>query len=412
MKIPIILKRPHPEQRRFIRSIAKRKVIKAGRRSGKTVGVSIYAVKRFLRGRRVLYATPTAEQIDTFWFEVTTALADAIASGKVKKNETRHLLWIPGTKIRIRAKTAWNANTLRGDYADDLILDEFQLMDENTWELVGAPMLADNNGDAILIYTPPDLTHRKQSKAKDPQYAAKLFKKAAADKTGRWEAFHFTSFDNPHVSHQAITDLAEDMTAVGYRMEILAEDVDEAPGALWTRKMIEDYRVKAIPETGLARIVVGVDPSETSTGNEAGIVACGIDGKGEYYLLADESLQGSPLAWAKQAVKTCLANDADRMVAEGNAGGEMVTAVIHGINQTIPISLVWATRGKHTRAAPIALLAEKGKIHHVGTFSKLEDELCLWVPGDDSPNRLDAFVWAMTFLVQHGIVKKAKQSKY
>lgn len=376
------------------------------------MGMGIHAVKRFLAGKRVLYATPTAEQIDTFWFEVTTALADAINDGTVRKNETRHILWIPGTKIRIRAKTAWNANTLRGDYADVLILDEFQLMNESTWERVGAPMLADNDGEAILIYTPPDLDGRKQSKAKDPQYAAKLFQKAKKDKSGRWEAFHFTSYDNPHVSKATLDDLIEDMTDVGYRMEILAEDVNEAPGALWKRETIQRNRIKVLPKDGLARIVVGIDPSETTAGAEAGVVTAGVDADGIIYLVADNSLQGSPLTWAKEAIKARVSNDADKLVAEANAGGEMVQVVIHSVDPDVPVVLVWATRGKHTRATPVAAIAEKDKIKYVGHFSKLEDELCLWVPGDPSPNRLDAFVWAVTYLMQNGTIKQVTMSNY
>ena len=99
----------------------------------------------------------------------------------------------PGSDQRIRAKTAWNADTLRGDYADLLILDEWQLMNEEAWEVVGAPMLLDNNGDAVFIYTPPSLHSRSTSKARDPRHAAKLFQRAQADTTGRWEVFHFTS---------------------------------------------------------------------------------------------------------------------------------------------------------------------------------------------------------------------------
>jgi hypothetical protein len=113
------LPRPHDKQRLFIDSPAKRKVIRAGRRGGKTVGNSIYAVEKFLAGRRVLYATPTAEQIGRFWATVTRALYEPIKAGVYYKNETEHIIELPGTEQRIRAKTAWNADTLRGDYADE-----------------------------------------------------------------------------------------------------------------------------------------------------------------------------------------------------------------------------------------------------------------------------------------------------
>jgi len=261
-------------------------------------------------------------------------------------------------------------------------------------------MLLDNNGDAIFIYTPPSLHSRSASKADDPQYAAKTFKKAMELMNGgstRWAAFHFTSMDNPHLSKEALEDITMDMSSVSYRMEILAEDLDEAPGALWTRKTIDDYRLVTAPKQ-FHRIVVALDPSASSTGNEAGIIVCGKLGE-EGYVLADCSLQGSPLTWAKAAVKAYHDWEADLIVAEKNQGGQMVETTIHQVDPDVPVKLVHASRGKHARAEPISAKAEKGKIHHVGDFPLLEDELCLWQPGDDSPNRLDAMVWGMTELI-------------
>jgi phage terminase large subunit-like protein len=261
-------------------------------------------------------------------------------------------------------------------------------------------MLLDNNGDAIFIYTPPSLHSRSMSKARDPQHAAKMFKRAAADTSGRWSTFHFASADNPHISMDALADITQDMTALAYRQEILAEDVDEAPGALWTRKNLEDCREFKAPD--LDRIVVGVDPSATSTGDEAGIVTAGRAGE-HFYLLADDSMQGSPMAWATAAVTAYYRHKADRIVAESNNGGEMVEMVIKTVDPSVPVRLVHASRGKQTRAEPIAAVYEKGHAHHVGVFSALEDELALWTPGDPSPNRLDALVWSMTELLQRPV---------
>ena len=415
-QIQIILPKPHSKQHAFISSAAKRKMIRAGRRGGKTVGVVIYAVEKFLEGKRVLYATPTSEQIDRFWTEVNRALFEPIEAGIFYKNETKHIIERPGTEQRIRAKTAWNAETLRGDYGDELIFDEYQLMDETAWSEVGAPMLLDNDGNATFIYTPPSLHSRSATKAKDPQHAAKLFKKAQADTSGRWAVFHFASSENPYISKTALSEISKDMTSLAYRQEILAEDVDEAPGALWKRADIELNRVTKAPDA-LERIVVGVDPSATSNGDEAGIITAGRMGE-EYYTLADDSVQGSPETWAQAAIAAYIRYKADCIVAEKNNGGEMVESVIRqavvnakqrGENiGNVPVKLVWASRGKATRAEPISAIAEnnpsrgqKGRDHHVGTFPLLEDELCLWMPGDASPNRLDAKVWAMTELMEN-----------
>lgn len=389
----------HPKQEAFVASTSKRIVVRAGRRGGKTVGVGIRAVRRFMQKRRVLYAAPTQEQIDRFWVTVCRMLQPSIDSGAVYKNETRHLLEIPGTERRIRAKTAWNADTLRGDYADDLILDEYQLMDEDAWGVVGAPMLLDNDGDVVFVYTPPSLRSRSTSKARDPQHASKMFRKAQLDTSGRWQAFHFTSHDNPHISATAIAELAEDMTALAYRMELLAEDIDQAPGALWTRDLIELNRV-AEPPLEFTRVGVAIDPSATSTGDEAGVITGGWSGR-QGYVLEDNSVQGSPKTWATAAVDAYRRHNADFIVAESNNGGEMVELTIRTVDPTVRVILVHASRGKQTRAEPIAALYEHNRVHHVGSFPPLEDEMCLWTPGDPSPNRMDALVWLLTELSQN-----------
>ncbi len=173
-------------------------------------------------GKRVLYAAPTSEQTDAFWFEITRALSEAISAGAYILNKTERYIERPGTKNRIRAKTAWDADSLRGDWADLIIFDEWQLSNEDAWEVVGAPMLIDNNGDAVFIYTPPSLRSAGVSKAHDPRHAAKMFKMALSDPA--WAAFHFTSFDNPHISTEGLAAVSKDMSRMSYLQEILAED--------------------------------------------------------------------------------------------------------------------------------------------------------------------------------------------
>lgn len=399
----IVFRTPYDKQREFIRSKAKRKIIRAGRRSGKTTGISILAGERFLQNRRVLYATPTADQLDRFWFEICLAFADPIARGAIYKNETKHIIEIPGTETRIRAKTAWNANTMRGDFADVLIYDEFQLMAEETWDRVGAPMLLDNDGDAIFIYTPPSLKTHSVTKADDPMHAAKMFQRAVQDTTGRWASFHFTSHDNPHISHEALSEITKDMTSLAYRQEILAEDLRDNPRALWKREWIEEARVIKAPP--MYSIVVGMDPAATSKeeSDSCGIVAAGArtgdDGNWHLYILEDATVRGTPAQQAKAALGTYHKLKADYVVVESNNGGEWLAAVIHQIDPNVPVKLVHASRGKRTRAEPVSAVYEQHRGHHVGSYSMLEDELCQWEPGLDSPNRLDALVWAGTHLV-------------
>lgn len=222
---PVVhLRPPHPKQKEFVDCEAKRIIIRAGRRGGKTVGVAIKALVAFLQGKRVLYAAPTSEQTDRFWYEITTALAEAIAAGVYVLNKSERYIERPGTLNRIKAKTAWDADSLRGDFADLLIYDEWQLSNEDAWEVVGFPMLMDNNGDAVFIYTPPSLRSAGVSKAHDPRHAAKMFKAAGEDGSGRWARFHFTSFDNPYVSKEGLAEATKDASQASFRQEILAED--------------------------------------------------------------------------------------------------------------------------------------------------------------------------------------------
>ncbi len=403
----IILPRPHAKQAAFIDSPAKRKVIRAGRRGGKTVGMGVLAVQEYLKGRRVLYGAPTTDQVDRFWKEVTGALAEPIEAGIFKKNETDHTIERAGTEQRIRAKTCWNADTLRGDYADLLILDEYQLMNEDSWGVVGAPMLLDNDGDAVFVFTPPSVRSRSTSKATDKRHANKLWHRANEDKSGRWQAFHFTSHDNPYISKNALAEISNDMTTLAIRQEINAEDIDEVPGALWKHEMIEQGRVTQFP--ALIRVGVGIDPHATT--GETGIIVAGIahhdDGDLHGYILADQTTGGKPDHWASAIVAAYNTHICDIAVGEINNGGDMIENTIRNIKggEELNYKTVRATRGKYTRAEPISALygdpdtGKPSRVHHVGYFPVLEDQMCSYVPGDDSPNNMDAAVWILTELM-------------
>lgn len=219
-ELTIRLPKPHRKQASVRASPAKRKVICAGRRAGKTRGMAIIAVEALLQGRRVLEAAPTLDQTEAFWEACKTALGDLIVAGVLYKNESRHILEMPDG-ARIRTKTAWNADTLRGDYADLLILDEYATMDKSAWDLVGAPMLLDNDGDAVFISTPRRRNHFHS-----------LYTRALEDDTGRWAAFHFTSHDNPYLSAEALDEITADLTEDAYKQEILAEFL-EGEGAVF-----------------------------------------------------------------------------------------------------------------------------------------------------------------------------------
>jgi phage terminase large subunit-like protein len=152
----------------------------------------------------------------------------------------------------------------------------------------------------------------------------------------------------------------------------------------------------------MQKIVVAVDPNTTSgeSADAAGIVIVGLGFDRLGYVLDDRTQRGGPKAWAAASVDAYHDWEADRIVAESNNGGEMVELTIKGYDPTVPVRLVTASRGKRTRAEPIAALYvtdeehdKQSTIRHVGTFPELEQEMATWTPADESPNRMDAVVW-------------------
>ena len=175
------------------------------------------------------------------------------------------------------------------------------------------------------------------------------------------------------------------------------------PGALWQRDQLDALRVHDAPQ--LARIVVAIDPAATSVegANETGIIVAGIGANGHGYVLSDQSGRYTPQGWGDKAIRAYVTWMADRIIGETNNGGEMVGHTVRLSAQAAGVSIrylaVHASRGKQARAEPIAALFEQGKVHMVGSFPALEDQLCTWVPGEESPDRLDAMVWAFTDLM-------------
>lgn len=219
-----------------------------------------------------------------------------------------------------------------------------------------------------------------------------------------------------NLSKEALADLEKRYagTRLG-RQELEGEILDDVPGALWTRAMIEETRpmqgMRPPPLDAFERIVVGVDPSgsDGERGDFIGIVAAGKlkpqaakEWQKEFAVLADLTCQERPEEWAKRVIEAYDTAHADRIIAEANFGGDMVRALICTARANAPVDLVHASRGKHVRAEPISLLYEQKRIMHVEPFMELEDEFCLFTPtgykGEDSPNRADAAIWALSAL--------------
>ena len=234
---------------------------------------------------------------------------------------------------------------------------------------------------------------------------------------------HGKTSDNPHLNDDVKRELYEDYadTRMG-RQELSGELLEDVDGALWTGEIIELTRIKDISDPRYPewfdRIAVAIDPAvSTNEGSdETGLVVVGMvskldvpgvahPDKSHGFVLADESGKYTPTEWAKKAAKQYKNWEADRIVAEINNGGAMVKATLHTVDNTLPVREVTATRGKTRRAEPISTLWYEGRMHMVGMFPKLEDQMTQWNPDPDeadpswSPDRMDAMVWGATDLM-------------
>jgi phage terminase large subunit-like protein len=233
-----------------------------------------------------------------------------------------------------------------------------------------------------------------------------------------------TTFDNrANLAPGFFDDIlaAYEGTTLG-RQEIYGEVIEDLESALWHRDAIEAQRLKYSDLPDLARIVVAVDPAVTSEAgsDETGIIVAGIDGppqRADAYVLDDLSGRFAPQVWAERAIAAYHEHHADCIVAEVNQGGDLVKTMLRMLDPSVPYKKVTATRGKYVRAEPAAALYQQGRVHHMGMFGPLEDQMCNFTVDIDrksmgSPDRVDALVWALfELIVRHGPIRKATQRK-
>jgi phage terminase large subunit-like protein len=213
-----------------------------------------------------------------------------------------------------------------------------------------------------------------------------------------------STFDNAaNLAESALAEmrLRYEGTNLG-RQELYGEIVDNTEGALWSREMIEKGRITAEEQPALIRIVVAIDPAVTSGENSdsTGITVTGVTADAHYYLLADLTMKGSPDTWARKAVDAYHKYGADRIIGETNNGGDMIELLLRQVDPSVSFRKVTATRGKLVRAEPVASLYEQSRVHHVGMFEELEDQLTSYTPdSNNSPDRMDSLVWGITDLM-------------
>lgn len=348
------------------------------------------------RARRVALVGESIDQVrDVMVFGESGILACSPEDRRPVWEATRkRLVWPNGAVATLHS--AHNCEGLRGPQFDAAWVDELAKWPKAqvTWDMLQfALRLGDDprvcvtttprNVDVLktLLDSPSTVVTRAKTEANRANLAASFLEEVRA------------RYDGTRMGRQELDG-------------VLLADVE---GALWTSEMVERARVKAAPE--LDRIVVALDPAVSSgaSADECGIVVVGAVTQGrkaewQAYVLADRTVKGArPLEWAEAAVAAFSDFDADRLVAEVNQGGELVRSVVEQVDGSVPLTSVHARQGKHVRAEPVAALYEQGRVHHVGAFDALEDQMVQMsangFQGSGSPDRVDALVWALTELI-------------
>jgi len=399
-------------------------LLSSGRAGAKSHGVgSFIAGLSYEPGHRVLYTRWTMksaelsiipeffEKIDMF--EDTGHIQNARQHFKHAKTEDRIANTTSGSDILFRGIRTSQGNqtaalkSLKG-VTTWVIEEAEELIDQDIFDTIDNSIRETGIQLRIIIIWNP--SHRKH------WIWQRFFKERNKkhDFAGHCEdtTYIYTHYtDNLDNLAQSFVDKAENlkrMNLARYRHIYDGEPTDESELALWKQStMIDPYRVDVAPD--LKRVVIGLDPNVKNKDtakkqkiDDCGIVAVGLGYDKHFYVLNDASGAFGPSEWGKISVGQYKNYEADRIVPEVNNGGDLVVANIKLIDPYIPVLPVWASRGKMTRAEPIAALYEQGLVHHVGVFALLEDEQTSYtgLPGQASPNRFDALVWALWELSQ------------
>ena len=382
-------------------------IFNAGRGAGKTRSGAEWVRHRIKAGdKRVACVAPTKGDVRRVMVEGESGLLNVCwKKDKTYKGQTLGFpIWSPTNSTLTWENgavaqffSAEDPERLRGPQFHSAWADEVAAWrnQQEVWDMLSLCMRLGRH-PRVMVTTTPKPTRLMRFLLKHPK---------AVLSTGST----FDNADNLASTYlQAVRDAYEG-TRLG-RQELYAEILEEAEGALWTTELLDSCVIDKdeLPEH-FARIVVSVDPAVTSNeeSDMTGIVVAGVDFNGTAYVLEDATDRLSPQGWAKKAVELYHKYGADRIVAERNQGGEMVRHTLHTEDDSVPVRLVHASRGKYARAEPVSALYERGKVKHVKGLDELETQMRTWEPlgSIGSPDRLDAMVWAITDLVLKGVVQ-------
>lgn len=364
-------------------------LLRGGRGSGKTRAGAEFVIDRAKHFSRIALVGQTKGDVRDTMIELGDSSILGCSPPWFKPQyepSKRRLTWPNGCVAT--AYSGDEPDQLRGPQHDTAWVDELAKFrfPQETWDNLEFGLRLGRDPKIVVTTTPR---------------AIPIIKRLIADK--KTKETRCSTYDNIYLAESFMERIRAkyDGTRLG-KQELYGEILDDNPNALWKRDAIEAARVSAVPD--LVRVVVGVDPeAESGTDSaETGIITGGvayINGVAHGYILDDSSIRAAPDGWAKAAVSAYHKNKADVIVGEVNNGGEMVGFTVKTVAPDARFKAVRASRGKFTRAEPVSALYEQGRIHHVGFFTDLEDQMCEWVPGDKSPDRLDALVWAITELI-------------
>lgn len=383
-------------QEEIINSKARFTITEASTKCGKTISHLSWLFEQsqldnVMPGWEYWWVAPIYSQAEIAFKRLYHIVAE---SGIYNINLSKLSITTPRGTI-ITFKSADHPDSLYGENVHAFVFDEFSRAKEDAWFALRT----------TVSYTQAPGKFIGNVIARN--WAWELARRAEKGEDSDFEYFRINAYQAIRagiLSKHEIDQAKKDLPMRIFKMLYMAEYA-EIEGALWTWDLIDKNRVNDYPN--LVRLAIAIDPAVTSTkeSDETGIIIGGKSADENYYILKDLSGIYSPQIWAKKAISAYNEWKADRIVAEVNNGGDLVETIIRNIDNNISYSKVNASRGKIRRAEPIEALYEQNRVHHVGRFTELEEQMTTYRgdSGDPSPDRMDALVWLITFLMKKTI---------